>query len=328
MNRFVSTLAVSLCLATAAHGESRLDALAAKTAATLAEACPKASPGDMDAFSHCSAALRGITDLPFVANILWGGDQPALPMKRKNLTDFRASIFQRMYLPLFSFTGKWTIRHDDLNNADVIRIEAFFRNDLPAGEYPYPFWHSAAKWTDYEAANELDFYTGADDQFHAVTRARLGDEAARGAYAHHEPPVFDGKWQWVDDQGHAEPKPVLFASQYSAGNPYVKPLDQAYTGLAMKLRDGTCMECHTPANKAGATHLVIFQTPMHAAGAIDQVLRMVKAGEMPQDEWGQKVSLDDKLKAALLKDGEVFRRGLANADAWEARHHGKLAKNP
>ena len=40
----------------------------------------------------------------------------------------------------------------------VIHLGAYFRNALPPGEFPYPFWHSADKWAAYEAANELKFY--------------------------------------------------------------------------------------------------------------------------------------------------------------------------
>jgi len=314
---------IAFCLLTGvARAAVPLERLAEHTASVLTSACPKAAPDDMTAFNKCAAALRAESRLPFMAQVLWGGDQASLPIKKKHVTDFQSRIFQELYLPLFYFTGKWAVRHDDVTNADVVRVEAFFRNDLPPGEYPYPFWHSADKWNDYERANEIDFYVDHNEKFFAITRARIGDETARGPYAHREPPVFDGKWTWRDAQGRMEPKVSLFSSKYSADNPFLRPLDKTYTDLAMQLRDGTCMDCHTPINKAGADHLVIFQTPMHAAGAIGKMLHMVKQGDMPQNEWGEKVPLGDKLKTALLKTGESFRRQLAEADEWEGRHHG------
>src|SRR5688572_27500512 len=30
-----------------------------------------------------------------------------------------------------------------------------FRNALDPGQYPYPFWHDARKWHDYQSANTL-----------------------------------------------------------------------------------------------------------------------------------------------------------------------------
>ena len=38
------------------------------------------------------------------------------------------------------------------------RVPALFRNALDPGQYPYPFWHDAKKWADYQAANEVTFW--------------------------------------------------------------------------------------------------------------------------------------------------------------------------
>jgi hypothetical protein len=74
-------------------------------------------------------------------------------------------------------------------------------------------------------------------------------------------PAFDGKWQWVDSSGQPQPRVSLFWNKYSADNPYVEVPDRTYRDLAVELRDGTCLECHSPNNKQGMGKLVIFQTP-------------------------------------------------------------------
>ena len=134
-----------------------LETLAAELASKLSAACPPAARDDSAAFERCSAAMHRLTGIPFAPGILWGGDQPQVHLAKKQLTHFAPVVYQDMYMPLFWFTGKWSVAHDDSNNLDVIRIEAYYRNALPSGDYPYPFWHSADKWSAYETANELRF---------------------------------------------------------------------------------------------------------------------------------------------------------------------------
>jgi len=83
-----------------------------------------------------------------------------------------------MYLSLFTFTGRQWVNEDPREHIKVIHIEAYFRNAMPPGEYPYPFWHSADKWNAYETANELKFYLTPAGQVFVVTRSQGGSEAA------------------------------------------------------------------------------------------------------------------------------------------------------
>ena len=297
-----------------------LETTAADLASKLSAACPPSSRDGGAAFERCSAAMHRLTGIPFAPGILWGGDQPQVRMAKKQLTHFAPVVYQDMYMPLFWFTGKWSVGHDDLTNLDVIRIEAYYRNALPSGDYPYPFWHSADKWTAYETANELRFYIGSDDKIVAVTRGSGGSEEARGRYAHVNPPVFDGNWQWTDANGQLQPHASLFSANFSPANPVLPALDVAYRDFALNIRQGTCVSCHTPANRTQMDHLVLLQTPMHASGEIDDALKMVSQGDMPRDDVGNRKPLDPILRDAILKSGATFRDVLAEAKKWEADH--------
>jgi uncharacterized protein (DUF2126 family) len=104
----------------------------------------------------------------------------------------------------------------------------------------------------------------------------------------------------------------LFSGQF------IGPLDRAYRTFATEARKGTCLDCHAPTNEANMEHLVLLQTPMHASGEIDRVLKEVKNGEMPQDDLGLRKEIDPELRAAILRTGLAFRDELAKADQWEA----------
>lgn len=301
--------------------QPRIDpgALAKELATSLAAACPPAGYGDEVAFQSCAASLRK-TIVPFTPSIAWGGDQPDRPIKRKNLTHFNSQVFQALYLPLFTFTGKWSLSEDKSSHAPIVHIEAYFRNALPGGDYPYPFWHSADKWTAYETANEIRFYLDPQGQIFVATRGSAGDEGARGAYTHAMTPAFDGSWQWQDAAGNLQPRVSLFTARYGMDNPFLPALDKAYRAFALRIRDKSCLDCHTPANHAGAERLVLLQTPLHAAGEIDNVIKAVGSEEMPEDDIGLRKDIPAARRAAVLTDAIAFRDELAQADNWEATH--------
>jgi hypothetical protein len=306
--------------ATAQMPKEKLESLAAGIAAKLAAACPRAATSDVPAHTACAKALRAMTDLPLVAEIAWGGDQPDLRVAKKHLTNLGSEIFRALYLSLFWFDGTWSVSHDDRDDVDIIHVGAFFRNKMPPDEFPYPFWHSADKWSAYEHANELNFYVDPSGSVFAVTRGAGGNEAARGEeLTHQEQAKFEGKWVWSDDSGE-HPKASLFSNKYSPDNPYMDALDKTYRALALELRDGSCLRCHSPNNRAEADRLVLFQTPAHAAAEIKNVLKAVRAGDMPQNDWGAKKALDPQLRETLLSSGEEFSKTLSEADQWETQH--------
>ena len=324
----IAVVALSLGVATgsavlAAPPAAPLDASADALARRLAAACPATDQGQgrgLDyntpaAFQACAASLRTLT-LPFKAGLAWGGDQPDLPIKKKSLTHFGSEIFQTLYLPLFSFSGRWSVDEDRWAHTPIIRVETSFRNALPPGDYPYPFWHSATKWTAYETANELRFYLDEQGLVFLVTRGAAGSDAWREPYVPVTPPAFDGAWLWRDAEGVAQPHVSLFSGRYDSANPFLHDLDAAYRDFAVRLRDESCLECHTPINTAKATRLVLLQTPLHAAAEIDDVIKALENQEMPQDDLGLRKAIPMERRAALLSAAQAFRNVLKNADRW------------
>src|SRR6516225_8715339 len=158
-----------------------VEALADKLAKQLSTLCPSAARDDVAAHAKCADGLSDATFIPWSRDgLLFGGDQPNLRISKRQLTHFKPSIWQFMYLSLFTFTGRQSVDEDPGEHIKVIHIEAYFRNAMPPGEYPYPFWHSADKWNAYETANELKFYLTPAGQVFVVTRSQGGSEAARG----------------------------------------------------------------------------------------------------------------------------------------------------
>ena len=269
------------------------------------------------AFHACAASLRRLA-LPFAGGLAWGDDQPDQPIKKKHLTHFGSDIFQTLYLPLFSFSGHWSVDEDQWTHTPIIRVEASFRNALPPGDYPYPFWHSAAKWMAYETANELRFYLDEQGLAFLVTRDATGSDAWREPYRLVTPPAFDGAWLWRDAEGMAQPHVSLFSARYDSANPFLHDLDAAYRDFAVRLRDESCLECHTPINTAKAARLVLLQTPLHAAAEIDDVIKALESQEMPQDDLGLRKAIPAERRAALVSAAQTFRDVLTNADRWNA----------
>jgi len=320
----INTLAViSLCWSAtpsyAARSQSELELIAAKLAADLSGACPQSSYGDTKAFQACAASLTQAADLPFAPEVLWGGDQPSLRIKKRKLTTFNSRVFRTMYLPLMSFTGRFSVDRDEKEKLDVIKLEAYFRNELPAGEYPYPFWHSADKWNAYETMNLVRLYLDDKGRIVVITRSADGTDKNRGEYARIRPPAFvKDQWTWVDEAGKQQPEVTLFSARFQAANPVMPALDKSYRAFATEMRQASCVECHNPSNPQGMEKLTLLQTPAHAAGEIDEVIKAVKEGSMPQDDIGLRKDIDPKLRASILRSAEAFRDQLAAADAWES----------
>jgi hypothetical protein len=303
-------------------------ATAARIVASLAGHCPMTAPADVAAFDACRTTIGQGPEGEAVGSgsVLWGGEQPNVAPKDKNLTWFRGDLFLRMYASLYMFTGDWTgeVRED---GTYVIRTQAFFRNELPPGHFPYPFWHSAAKWDAYEKSNQINFYLSPDGRVRLVTRHNGGSESGRPEYRHVEPPVFAGQWNWTDANGQAQPAVTLFSDLYSASNPVLPELDQRYRAFALNLRDADCQSCHVPDGHKYMRKLTLLQTPLHTAGEIEATLRAVRESSMPQNKQGDKVKLDPELRETLLRNGEAFRRALHEADAWEQSHsNGRVAR--
>src|SRR6185503_4088349 len=145
-------LAFSARLAFAADdplaSRAQVEQLAANLAAELSRLCPPAQPGDQAAFDRCRHALwedstlrRSLTPI-----VLWGrvkDSDPDARLKETNLTQFAPDVLNGMYV----------VEYLPAEQLFRVTLETAFRNRLPPGQFPYPFWHEDAKWTAYQGAN-------------------------------------------------------------------------------------------------------------------------------------------------------------------------------
>src|SRR5438477_4465778 len=173
----------------------------AQEAATL---CPLSDPGDQQALDRCRFAL--FKDSYFKRSlgriVLWGRPSPVADarLKETRLTQFGAEVLSGLYLPLFMFNGRYRVEYDTTEARYRARLECAFRNNLMPGQYPYPFWHDARKWSDYERANGLTLWI--DPYVSKIVVAQFSRQEGadpRLNTASRIPPAFDGNWTWIDD---------------------------------------------------------------------------------------------------------------------------------
>ena len=168
----VTFMVLGLAVASAAQSVPRADdmrrverlvATIAQEAATL---CPLSDPGDQEALDRCRAAL--FKDSYFKRSlgriVLWGRPSPVpgARLKDTTLTQFGAEVLSGLYLPLFMFNGRYQVAYDTTEARYRARVEGVFRNNLLPGQYPYPFWHDAKKWNDYQRANGITLWIDPD----------------------------------------------------------------------------------------------------------------------------------------------------------------------
>lgn len=305
---------------------------AAGLAAEFARLCPVAAPGDQAAFDACrkgmygDSLVRGRLD----TIVLWGRQRdPGLDLKSTSLTQFAPDVLTGMYLPLFMFDGKHSVRYDEREKLFQFRLATAFRNRLPPGQFPYPFWHEDDKWSTYQNANEVLLWW--DPRRARVKVAQFTRHGTQPPLAAVQvvpaPKSFDGQWMWTDADGRSQPKATLFDGLYRADNPYLGQLDGAYKVLALRLREGQCDSCHVPDNPDKSKRLVLLQTPAHAAAEVRRLLKSVREDRMPRDETGIENPLPPDLKKALIEDGEAFAKLIDAAKRWEseARNQRRVA---
>ena len=295
---------------------------AAALAQELALRCPLADPGSTPAFDACRQALFGPSTMrqQLSTNVLWGRQRsPTVRLADTSLTQFAPDVLTGMYLPLFMFNGEHKVEWVESEKLARIRLRTAFRNRLQPGQFPYPFWHEAEKWSMYQGANEVLLWWHPGRA--RITAAQFTVHGEQAPLARSEPVpahAFSGQWMWADAQGKVQPKVTLFDGLFQADNPYMASLDGAYKKLALRLRDGQCDSCHVPDNPHKSKRLVLLQTPAHAAGEIRRVLKALQTDRMPLDETGIETSLPPNVKQALLDEGEAFAKLVDAAKAWEA----------
>ena len=300
-----------------------IQAMAQTLAAELAARCPVVDAGDVAAFADCRAALYGSqtlrANLPAV--LLWGrqNPNPKVTLRQTNLTQFSPDTWTHLYAPLFMFNGRHKVEWVAEERKFVVRLEAAFRNRLPPGQFPYPFWHEEAKWSAYENANGwLLWVDPASTRIQAAQFTRRADNPMLQAVqsVKHE---FKGDWMWTDSAGRTQPAVTLFDGLYRPENPYLRALDRQYRDLALQLRESQCASCHVPNNPDKSSRLVLLSTPAHAAGEIDRLIKSVKEDRMPMDENRISYALTPENKQWLLESAEAFRTTVQAARSWEAQ---------
>src|SRR3954447_17086160 len=301
----------------------QVELVASEVALELQRACPPVSPSDQAAFDQCRSSLFGDSALrrSLAPRLLWGrrNQDPEAALKDTNLTQFAPEVIAGLYLSLFMFSGEYSIEYVPQEGMYLIRLKAGFRNRLPPGQFPYPFWHDEAKWGVYQAANSVLLWVNPK-----TAKIRIGQFTERGsggAVVSTQPtkPKFDGRWMWTDSDGRIQPQVTLFDGLFRKDNPHLSKLDLTYRTLALRMRDGQCDNCHMPHNPMPMRRLVLMHTPAHAAGEIGRLMKAVREDRMPLDDTGIEQPLEPALKRALLESGSAFEASLNAAKEWEAR---------
>lgn len=313
----------------------KVNVLAAKIMAELAAMCPVKPVGELVALKACRDGLFR-ADSAFRSNlksyILWGrppGGDINATLKDFRATQFGNDVFTGVYAPLWMWDGKYDVEYVVKDKIYRITASAAFRNELDYGQYPYPFWHEAKKWTDYEDANTLAIWVDPNTtKITHLTFYKRADRPALVQLARRHTPTFDDKWMWVDDKGQQQPAPTLFVGLYSDKNPNLAKLDASYRKFALTMRDAQCDSCHVPNNPDKMKRLVLLQTPLHAASEIERVIKDIKRDRMPLDDTGIEKPLDDKMKARFLTDAEEFAVIIKAGREWEAANRVMISTMP
>jgi hypothetical protein len=296
--------------------------MASEVALELQQVCPPASPSDQAAFDRCRRSLFGDSALrrSLAPTLLWGrrNQDARAALEDTNLTQFAPDVITGLYLSLFMYSGEYSTEYVERERLYLIRLQAGFRNLLPPGQFPYPFWHLEAKWGVYQAANSVLLWV--NPKTAKIVIGQFTERGSASAVVSAQPisPKFDGNWMWMDKEGRIQPRVTLFDGLFRKDNPYLADLDSTYRTMALRMRDAHCDNCHVPNNPMPMRRLVLLHTPAHAAGEIARLMTAVRADRMPLDDAGNEAPLEPALKRALLESGAAFERLVKAAKDWEA----------
>jgi hypothetical protein len=254
------------------------DALLADAIARgVVAACPSGS-GQPDPVARERCA-DGLTALDLLRDslhdpVFWGGQSPGAgyDVSKSRTTQMNARVLRRMYMSVFAFGPEYRI--EPMATGVVLHVATRFYDQLDAGDYPYPFWHSAGKWQSYERSKEMLFFV---ERGEVTAVLRSSEQDAERPHVEHG---WDGKWTWQSERGE-EPRNALYTSLFSPGNPHIAALDAAYRAFEDKQRKSRCVSCHDPSNFAKASSLELFSYPNQALTGRHDIVRELRANEMP-----------------------------------------------
>jgi hypothetical protein len=289
--------------------------LATSIAKGLTAACPAGTdPADQAARNDCAgkltdlAVLRDAMREPFI----WGGQSPGAGYRLDMSTNkFNARVWRRMYLSTFMFGSDFTI--EQIADTTVLHVPVTFRGAMPAGAYPYPFWHSAKKWDAYNYATTIHFII----QNGTVTGAlrSLDQDTTRPEVAHN----WDGLWQWEQD-GVQMPYVSIYDYLLSKGNPYAGQLNDSYRALEARMRQNNCQACHAPDNQGNSAQLEFFVYPNQALAGRHDIITQLTKNQMPpkSNTLGLAAGISDPAERdALIALARDFESAGDQALGWE-----------
>lgn len=329
-----AALLAALALAAPADAQQQdvpaaVASLARAIAAELVMQCPLSDADDASAFEGCRAALDegSVLRAALPERLLWGRETAgAANLAQSGLTQLAPEVWARLYAPLFMFNGNHRVEWMPAENQFVIRLEAAFRNRLPQGLFPYPFWHEQATWNAYQHANGLLLWV--QPQTARVHVAQFTDRAGTPLLQQVQPLArhFDGQWLWTDAGGRVQPAAAHFDGLYRPENPYRAALDRQYRDLALQLRESQCSACHMPASAPAGPPRALLSSGAHVAGEIDRLIRTVREAKPDTTPAPHALTAEDR--QWLLMSAEAFRDTVRAARTWERGAAGSPPPGP
>src|SRR3979490_701519 len=172
--------------------------MASEVALEWRQICPPASPADREAFDRCRSSLFGDSALRrgLAPRLLWGrrNQDAGAALKNTNLTQFAPDVIAGLYLSLFVYSGECSSEYVERERLYLIRLRAGFRNLLPPGQFPYPFWHEEGKWGVYQAANSVLLWV--NPKTAKIVIGQFTERGSSPAVVSTQPiwPKLDGSW--------------------------------------------------------------------------------------------------------------------------------------
>lgn len=270
---------IGLCEAADSHRPSDLT-LHDQVAAELIQASPLADPGDSKARDAAAARLAEcrVFRSALQERVLWGGCEPVKGFDPRlySLTEFEPLVWLKLYASTIMFTGEHTVRTEGAYS--ILELKARFRSELDPGDYPYPFWHSPAKWQAYRDLASLAIVFE-DDRIVAVYRiAQPGPSPVKNDKH------WDGQWRWKDARGQEQPRAALFSYVFGPDNPHRESVDKAYRQLEAEFRAQNCTSCHAPDNKGRAKQLLLLNYPNQSLVSRHEIVQVLTDNTMPPED--------------------------------------------
>jgi hypothetical protein len=297
--------------ATGSEPKAVTDADLPVLAEAIEHACPSTADsntaGARDACGSGLAQIRQLAEATINGTLRWGAatQDDYLP-GHNSLTALNTLVWCKLYLSLFAYTGEHTVQILP-DESRLLRLNVRLRA-LPNSQYPYPFWHSAAKWRSYQQASQVGLLFKGGKLIAGYRNAQLDPTASTREQA------WSGFWT-TDEAGQVSPRTALFEYLLSPDNPQLGSLGAAYKAFANEARKYACGECHNPANPIGMNPLLILNLPNQALAGRHQIVWQISRNQMPP---GRGIS-DNQAREQLLRLALQFEKTGDDALSFEEK---------